>query len=372
MTSPLIEVQDLRVQYGGRTVMEVGRFAIQPREVVTLVGPNGAGKSTLMRVLALLEAPTRGLVRFAGTTVQYRSAELLALRRRMATVFQAPLLCDTSVQGNVALPLRFRRLAGTEIDRRVGPWLERFGIAHLARRPAKRLSGGEAQRVSLARAFVLEPELLFLDEPFGALDAPTRESLLLDLQAALRESGTTTVFVTHDRSEALMLGDRLAVVMGGRIHQVDTPQAVFSAPSTEEVARFVGADTIIPGVVRAHRDGLCLVTVGSGEIQVDGDAPPGERLLVCLRPEDVVLSAPVVHPPASLGNAIPGKVRRIIPLGAQVRVEVDAGVSLRALITKQSLADLGLHEGDEVWACFKPAVAHLIRRREVDRLVTAS
>jgi molybdopterin-binding protein len=366
VTAPLIEVRDLAVEYRGRRVLEVGHLAVRPSEVLALVGPNGAGKSTLLRVLALLEAPTRGTVHFAGRPVQFRAGELLALRRRMATVFQAPLLFDTTVRGNVALPLRFRRLGAVEIDRRVEPWLRRFGIAELASRSARTLSGGEAQRTSLARAFVLEPEVLFLDEPFGALDAPTRESLLFDLQAALRDAGTTAVFVTHDRSEALMFGDRLAVVMGGRIHQVDLPDRVFAAPATEDVARFVGADTIIAGVVRARRDDLCVVGVGSGEMQVESDAQPGERLLVCLRPEDVVLArAHSRVPPTSMRNALVGKVQRIAPLGSQVRVDVDAGVPLRALITKQALAELALGEGQEIWACFKATAAHVIRRRDV-------
>ena len=371
--TPILEVHDLAVAYGGRTVLEVDRLAVRRHEILTLVGPNGAGKSSLLRVLALLEAPARGTVRFAGTPVRYERATLLSLRRRMAIALQAPLLCDTTVYANVALGLRFRGLPGAEIERRVRPWLERFGIAHLASRPVKTLSSGEAQRTSLARAFAVDPEVLFLDEPFGALDAPTRESLLLDLEAVLRESGVTTVFITHDRSEALMLGDRVAVVMGGRVLQVDAPDRVFSAPPTEEVARFVGADSILAGVVRAHRDGLCVVAVEGGEIQVSSDAVPGEHVLVCLRPEDVVLArADAPSPLMSMRNALLGKVRRIVPLGSHIRVDVDAGTHVRAFISKQSLDDLRLAEGQEVRASFKVTATHVIRRHDARRQPEAS
>jgi tungstate transport system ATP-binding protein len=361
----MLAVEDVAVAYNGRLVLEVARLAVHPREVFTLVGPNGAGKSTLLRILALLEAPARGRVAFAGTPVRYEPGALLPLRRRMASVFQAPLLCDTTVYGNVALGLRFRRLTPGEIERRVRPWLERLGIAHLAARPAKTLSGGEAQRTSLARAFVLGPDVLFLDEPFGALDVPTREALLVELESILRDSGVTTVFVTHDRGEALMLGDRVAVMLGGRVLQVDTPDRVFGNPATAEVARFVGADTIVPGVVRQSRDGVCRIAVASGEIQAYSEAAIGERVLVCLRPEDVVLSRSEGAPPmTSMRNTLLGKVRRILPLGVHVRVDVDAGFDLRAFISKASVDELGLVEGREVHASFKVTAAHVIRRHD--------
>jgi molybdopterin-binding protein len=365
MREPVLELEQVAVAYGPRTTLEVDRFAVQRGEVLTIVGPNGAGKSTLLRVLALLETPARGRVRFAGRVVAYQAGTLLALRRRMAIAVQAPLLCDTTVYGNVALGLRFRGVRAAEIDRRVRAWLERFGIAHLATRPARSLSGGEAQRTSLARAFVLDPDVLFLDEPFGALDAPTREGLLLDLELALRDSGKTTVFVTHDRGEALMLGDRIAVVMDGRIVQTDVPDRVFSAPATAEVARFVGADTIVAGVVRHRRADLGVVAVGGGEIEAQTDALPGEHVLVCLRPEDVILSRPDEPAPlSSARNALLGKVRRIVILDGRVRVDVDAGFDLRAIISKQSVHDLGLAEGQEVRATFKATAAHVIRRHE--------
>jgi len=164
----------------------------------------------------------------------------------MASVFQEPLLLNASVYENAALGLKLRRLDGRAAEQRVLPWLERLGIAHLARRQARSLSGGEAQRTSLARAFVLDPELLLLDEPFSALDPPTRDELLLDLETILRETGITTVFVTHDRNEAYMLGNRVAVVIGGRVLQIGATAEVFAQPVNEEVARFVRPPLLMP------------------------------------------------------------------------------------------------------------------------------
>ena len=364
MTPDVLVAHDVTVAYGARTVLQVSHLGVRAGEVLTIVGPNGAGKSTLLRVLALLEAPTRGTLTFGGAVVEYRPARLLALRRRMSSVFQAPLLCDTTVFGNVALGLRFRHLPAREIERRVQPWLERFGIAHMAGRAANTLSGGEAQRTSLARAFVLEPEVLFLDEPFGALDAPTREGLLLDLASVLREAAVTTIFVTHDRGEALLLGDRVAVVMGGRVIQMDEPDRVFSSPATEEVARFVGADTIVAGEVRERHGELCVVAVGNGQIEVQNDAVPGERLLLCVRPETVALApagAPSVQ--SSVRNSLLGKIKRIVPLDVIVRVDIDAGFELRAYISKQSWHESRLSEGEEVRASFKTTAVHVIRRQ---------
>jgi ABC-type sugar transport system ATPase subunit len=234
---PHVEVEGLIVRRGGRTVLEVPSLRIERGEILAVVGPNGAGKSTLVTALALLERPAAGLVRLGGEPVDWRRG-VLAARRRLALVFQEPLLFDTTVAENVATGLKLRGVSRTEIGRRVETWLKRLGIVHLAKRQARTLSGGEAQRTSLARALVLEPELLLLDEPFAALDAPTRESLAEDLVPLLRETHTTTVLVTHDRDEAIELGDRLAVILAGRIAQVDVPERVLAAPNDDAVAAF--------------------------------------------------------------------------------------------------------------------------------------
>ena len=354
-------LRDIVVERAGRPILEVQSLDVFPGEVLAVVGPNGAGKSTLLHVMALLEQPTRGHVLFDG---QPLSGSYLAHRRRIAVVFQEALLLDTTVEGNVRSGLALRGVPRDQQQPRASKWLERFGIAGLARRSARTLSGGEAQRASLARALVLEPEALLLDEPFAALDTPSRDALIDDLDRALAQTNAATVFVTHDRAEALRLGHRLAVLIGGRIRQVGTPEEVFAGPVDEEVAAFVGIETIAPGRVRSLEGGLALVDVAGEVVEAAVAADPGSDVLVCLRPEDLVLSPAQDHAdPTSARNRLPAVVRRILPAGPHARVELDAGFGMVALITKQSLEELCLAPGSRVVASFKATAVHLIPHR---------
>jgi tungstate transport system ATP-binding protein len=239
--TPLVQVRDLLVRRGEHPALQLEHLAIQNGEVLAVVGPNGAGKSTLLLTLARLLKPERGEIQFNGTQASAESDTVY--RRRIALVMQDPLLFDTTVFENVASGLKFRGIHKDEIRGRVPLWLERLGVGHLAKRRANQLSGGEAQRVSLARALILEPQLLLLDEPFSALDPPTRSRLLDDLDTLLKETATTTVFVTHDLPEAAQLATRIAVFIGNRLHQVGSPDEVFNSPADEDVSRFVNHKT---------------------------------------------------------------------------------------------------------------------------------
>jgi tungstate transport system ATP-binding protein len=232
MNNALIEVRDLQFFRGGRQILDIGRFTLPEGQTVALIGPNGAGKSTLLQIMALILKPSRGSVVFRGEAAGPKNA--LAFRRRMAVVFQDPFLFNMSVYENVACGLKFRKVPKKEIKKRVDYWLERLGIAHLAGRRARQLSGGEARRVSLARAFVLEPEVLFLDEPFSALDFPTRLGLLKDLGRLLQDAGTAALFVTHDFSEVPYLTDRVAVLKDGRLVRAGSFEEVFGMKPRKE------------------------------------------------------------------------------------------------------------------------------------------
>ena len=357
--TPTLEAKDLQVRYNNEVVLFVPALRILPQEVLAIIGPNGAGKSTLLRVLGFLERPTGGSLRFRGTPVPHAGSALLALNRRVTVVFQEPLLLDMSVRKNVNLGLRMRGIRNPR--RSVEHWLERFGIAHLAERRARSLSGGEAQRASLARAFVLGPEVLLLDEPFSALDPPTRDSLLSDLKEILSETRTTTVCVTHDRDEALALGDRVAVMMAGMIRQLDVPERIFGNPVDEEVARFVGVETILAGEVTSAEDGLVSVQIDGQQMDIVGSAEIGDHVLVGIRPQDIVLSKSEMGP-SSMRNTLRGRVRRLIPLGPSVRVIIDCGAPVVAYVTHRSCEDMGLGEGVQVMVSFKATAAHLIRK----------
>ncbi len=358
---PVLALHDIEIRRSDAFVLDVPALDVRAGEVLAVIGPNGSGKSTLLRVLGLLQAPDRGEVRYQGRAVTV--AEGLSLRRRMAMVFQAPMLADTTVDANVALGLGFRGVPAAERAPRVRRWLERFGVGALGSRPARRLSGGEAQRVALARALVLEPEVLFLDEPLSGLDEPTRTALVPELGAVLRTERVTTVLVTHDRAEAQALADRVAVLIGGRLHQVDETARTFQAPASETVARFVGVETIVSGDVIAADGGVVLVDVGGRRLEVGGTARPGERVRLGIRPEDVTLAQPPEAPAlTSARNHLAGTVLRVTP-GSPVRVLVDVGFSLVAAVTPRSVAELALAPGVPITAIFKASAAHLIRGR---------
>jgi molybdopterin-binding protein len=358
--TPKLSLCAVSVRRRRAEVLRVPQLDVNEGEVLAVIGPNGAGKTTLLQVLALLEKPADGEVMYEGRPVR---GGKLALRRRMALMMQEPLLLRRSVAENVETGLKLRGVRRSERRLRVRRWLERFGVAHLAERPARKLSGGEAHRVSLARAFALEPEVLLLDEPFSALDQPTREGLLEELATVLGETGLTTVFVTHDRNEALRLGTRVAVLVSGELRQVGPAADVFAAPVDEEVASLVGAETVIPGKRVSAQEGLIGVQVGSQLIEAVANGVISEDLLVVLRPEDVILTVMEEHAPASSArNRLRGTVARITPVGHQARVVVDCGFPLVSLITKQSLEDLGLQVGQQITATFKAHAVHLIPR----------
>jgi tungstate transport system ATP-binding protein len=288
---------------------------------------------------------------------------VLLLHRKLAVVFQESLLLNSSVWDNVTLGLRLRNIKGDEARARARKWLERFGIAPLARRQARTLSSGEAKRASLARAFALQPEVLFLDEPFTALDSPTRQALLEDFESVLSETRVTTVMVTHDRNEAIALADRVAVLMNGRIRQIGTPAEVFSSPVDEEVAGFVEAGNILHGVVATQSEGLASIQVEGHQIEASSELPAGTNVIVMLPYDDVTVMLPSAEKPCtSARNCLSGQVTKVFATGSQVRVTVDCGFPVVALITKRSSEELGLEKGKQVQVSFKAVSIRVIRR----------
>jgi tungstate transport system ATP-binding protein len=232
----MLSVEGLQLKRGGRLILDVPHFDVATGEVLALVGPNGAGKSSLLQSLALLTPATFQEYRFEGLPARL-PANTLALRRQMALVMQEALLLDTTVLANAASGLRLRGVARGTARVTAAAWLERLGLGHLADRQARELSGGEAQRVSLARALAMAPRLLLLDEPFAALDVLSRTALLKELRPILKQGGTTAVLVTHDITEVAHLADRMAVLEEGRLVQQGTPQAVLAAPASPIVRR---------------------------------------------------------------------------------------------------------------------------------------
>jgi len=332
--------------------------------MTVLFGPSGAGKSTILRCVAGLDAPTTGTIA-VGDEIWFdaeRRVNRSPQERRVGFVFQEDALFPhLSVRDNVEFGLR--RHAHVDRRRRGDEMMELVGIARLAQRRPAELSGGERRRVAVARALAPSPRLLLLDEPLAALDASARASIRRDLRAVLVERGIPTLIVTHDRIEALALGDTMAVVVDGRVAQHGSVADVCSRPSEEAVARVVGIETVVSGRIRDVDAGLLTVEVGGATLRVL-ERPTGIRgeVIVAIRAEDVVLER---SPQAatSARNALVGPVTAVEPEGPVLRVVVDCGFLLAALVTHQAIEDLGLAVGDTVTAKVKATAVHLIERR---------
>jgi tungstate transport system ATP-binding protein len=359
VAAALLTLRDVAVRYGDTVALDIAALDLHAAEVVAIVGPNGAGKSTLLRVMGLLQRPIRGTVLFRGDNAL--DGNLLRLRRRVATVFQEPLLLNATVYDNVALGLKLRRVSARDIERRLAPWLERLGIAHLAARSARTLSGGEAQRTSLARAFALDPEVLLLDEPFAALDPASREALLRDFQRILRDSKITTVFVTHHREEAFGLAGRVGVLHQGRLLQIGAREDVFRRPASETVAEIVGVENRLPGVVEDCTSDLANIRVNQNRFKVAGRFTPGAQVIVCLRPEDIVIGRK--NSQGSNFNRLTGQVTGVSIGVMHHRITLDCGGIQVVALKGRDHCGSGIAENDRVTATFSFSAGHVIVNR---------
>lgn len=348
--------------------LKLGNFQLDAsltadKSPLAIIGPSGSGKTLILSSIAGIRDPDNGRI-VVGDRLLFDSGQRVDVPPQERHVGYVPqeyaLFPHLTVEGNIGFGLRG---SSQRRQARAREMLDLVGLADERRKHPHSLSGGQRQRVALARALAPEPDLLLLDEPFSALDGPTREALLTDVQRLIAVTSTPTVIVTHDRNEALRLAQSVAVLMEGVVRQTGTPASVFSSPADDAVASFVGVETVVPGHVREVVDGVALVQVGACLVEGGSAAATGSDVLVCLRPEDVGLSRPDGESPStSARNRLAARVTRIGAAGPFTRVEVDAGFRLVALITKHSLEDLALKPGSEVVATFKATAVHLIAR----------
>jgi len=329
--------------------------------VLVLFGPSGSGKTTILRCLAGLDRPQEGFIRFGGEVWFDAAAGInrSPQARRLAYVAQDyGLFPHLTVEENVRFGMDARRSAAFVSVESI---LDRVHLRGMARRLPAQLSGGERQRVALARALARDPALVLFDEPLAALDLPLRDPLRQELRQFLRSIDVPSVVVTHDRVDALTLGDRMAVLSGGYIRQVGSVPDVFSRPADVVVAASVGVENVVEGVTVGVTDGLAMVHVGDASIQAaQADAAPGP-VFVCIRAEDVILERSQ-HPAVSARNQWSGRVTAVQSEGSVVRVTVDCGFALTALITRPSHDELGVAPGSTVTALVKATAVHLVRR----------
>ncbi len=342
--------------------------------VLVLFGPSGAGKTTILRQIAGLERPDTGVVRFGDEVwcETTRSVWQPPQSRGAAIVFQEPTLFPhLTVRDNIRYGIRHAvsiqdpiqdqiqdrsRIAVAEIA-------TMLGVGGLENRYPRALSGGEAQRVELARALATRPRLLLLDEPFAALDAPTRVRLRRDVRSLLQTTGTPAILVTHDRTEALAMGDLIAVVIDGRIRQVGAVADVFTRPHDAGVAAALGVEAVLPGRVVAVGDGLVEIAVGDLVLHAAEreSIAAGADVYACIRAEDVTIETRSPGQ-ASTRNHLAARVVAIATEGPVDRVTLDCGVALDALITRRSREEMQLAAGAQVTAAVKATAIHVVPR----------
>ena len=354
---------DLERRYrDGPVVRAALEVPLDDAPVTVLFGPSGSGKTTVLRSLAGLDRPGQGFIRFRKEIWFDGAARRFVppQRRGVGLLFQDyALFPHLTVAGNIGYGLA--RASRAEREARVLEVARFLRIEDLLERRPARISGGQRQRVALARALAPRPRLLLLDEPLSALDIPTREELRGELRNLLERSGIPSIVVTHDRTEALALGDRLAVLAEGGIRQVGSVHEVFTDPADLVVARVVGTENVAPGRIVGREAGLALVQVGAAQLlAVDREGIHGE-VYACVRAEDVVLErAPAA--PTSARNELLSRVQAVAHEGPLGRVTLDSGFRLVTLITRESAARFEVAPGRQVIALVKATAIRLVPR----------
>lgn len=329
---------------------------------LVLFGPSGSGKTTMLRSIAGLEWPEQGTIRFISRIWLDTASRIRVLpqERQIGYMPQDYALFPTcSVAGNIAYGLS--ELSSGDRTKRVEEMIDLFRLHGLETANPRELSGGQQQRVALARAVAPRPQLLLLDEPLSALDAPTRVQLRNELRSLLKQLALPSIIVTHDWAEALTLGDAIAVMQGGAILQTGSPQDVFSRPVNADVAQIVGIETVVQGRVIGNENGLATVMVNGTTLKGLGQDLSGAAVYVCIRAEDVLLER-AGSGVTSARNHLAGLVTEILPQGVLVKVTIDCGFPLQALITRGAKEELDIERGAAVVVAIKAGAVHLIDR----------
>jgi putative spermidine/putrescine transport system ATP-binding protein len=359
-----LEIVDLHKSWGHFKALDGISLSVRRGEFVSFLGPSGCGKTTILRIVAGLIEPSQGTITLANRDITWAPIH----KREIGLVFQSyALFPHKTVAENVAFGLRRRRIPSAEIAARVKRSLESVSLDHLAARYPRELSGGQQQRVALARAVVIEPRLLLLDEPLSNLDAVLRRDVGVEIKRLQEELGITTIFVTHDQSEALSMSDRICLLNHGRITQVGTPEEIYWRPASTFVATFMGRANILKGTCeRSSADGVIAVRTGSGHAQISasGTAAPGAAVSIAIRQQSIALR-PAADAEASTPNRLTGRVSFSAFSGSSrhVLVQLDAGPELA--VEAPSGPSAALEPGTRVVASWQASDATLVAEDEV-------
>jgi len=341
------ELKNVTKAFGNKIALDNINLQIHGGEILALLGPNGSGKTTILKILAFIENPTGGEVKFQGETVSFKNTE--KTRMQSTLVFQKTILFDTSVYNNIVYGLKIRKVPKNVRDEGVKNALKLVKLEGFEKRPARKLSSGEQQRVAIARALVLKTELLLLDEPTANLD-PKNASILEEVISTVnREMKTTIVMATHNMFQAKTLPHRIALMSDGRITEVGTPTEIFGKLS-KNLASFAAVDNTFPGTAKATAAGTTIVDIGNGvQIEVTGQRQDVTSIFV--NPQDIILSKSAVA--SSARNVFEGRIIEILDLGSLVKLKVDIGKPFTVQITKRSFNEMSLNVDSRVFLVFK-------------------
>lgn len=342
-----LSVRHVRQALGGREILRIDALDVAAGEHVSVLGPNGAGKTTLLRLLAGVDKPSSGTVTLDGVTTVDGGVEL---RRQVAYATQEPGLLSTSVRRNVELPLRWRKVPRRQRTQVAGSALERLRIMHLAERPARALSGGEQQRVNLARALAIDPSVLLLDEPASGLDAHTRSAFFTDLEHTLADRTTTVIQVSHRPEEALRFADRVIVLLNGEIHQIGTPETLNRQPADPSVAALIGYDNLVAATVQP--DGAVLV----------GGSPTGLTNRKSAGAATVAVFAAGVRLASADKPGVPARVTRVTPGPGYRSLRLEGLEHTVSLLAHLPIAAPAPFQGDTVRVSFDPLFSAVLAR----------
>ena len=325
---------------------------VEDSEYFVILGPSGSGKTMLLELIAGMWPLDSGKIYMDNQDITMFPPE----KRGIGFVYQNYMLFPhKTVFENIAFGLKVKKVAKEEIKTRVNEMMDLLKISHLADRLPRTLSGGEQQRTALARALIIYPKILLMDEPLSALDRKTRDELMQELKEIHKKFDVTLVHVTHNFDEALMLADRIAIMRNGEISQVGTSTEIFRHPADKFVADFVGVENIIEGT--AEKDGEKLTVVNTGNISIYSTEQKEGHVHITVRPEDIILSAKKVE--TSARNVFKGQIKEIVDTGALIKLTIDVGEPIIVFLTRQSFLDMELNIGKSVWMYFKATAVHV-------------
>ena len=350
----LIELRDVGKRYEETAALDGVNLKVDEGDFLAVVGPNGAGKTTLLKIMAGIEKPTSGEVYYRDRNIGESNLEFV--RKRCTMVFQRTILFNTTVYNNVAYGLKIRELPNDEIQKRVCEALNLVKLGSFGKLPAKKLSGGEQQRVSLARALTLRPEVLLLDEPTANLD-PETTSLIEDLMDYInREEETTIVMATHNIFQVQKIPRRAALLLNGRVAEIGLVEEVFLKPSVN-LASFARLENIFTGIGTILSNGTSLIKVND-RVQIEVAFKKKGETTIFIRPEDIIVSKKPLE--SSARNTFKGRIIEASDLGSVVKLKVDSGETFTTQVTKLSFEKMRLNVGSVAFISFKASSVHLV------------